>query len=55
MKKIILVLTTALLFVSLASAQITIGAKGIFTLNAGTKLASENSEHKSATCLFCHL
>lgn len=47
MKKIVLVLTTALLFVSLASAQITIGAKGIFTLNAGTKLASENSEHKS--------
>lgn len=37
MKKIVLVLTTALLFVSLASAQITIGAKGIFTLNAGTK------------------
>ena len=47
MKKIVLVLTTALLFVSLASAQITIGAKGIFTLNAGTKLASENSEQKS--------
>lgn len=47
MKKIVLVLTTALLFVSLASAQITIGAKGIFTLNTGTKLASENSEHKS--------
>lgn len=47
MKKMLLVLTTALLFVSLASAQITIGAKGIFTLNAGTKLASENSEHKS--------
>ena len=37
MKKIVLVLTTALLFVSLASAQITIGAKGIFTLNTGTK------------------
>lgn len=37
MKKMLLVLTTALLFVSLASAQITIGAKGIFTLNAGTK------------------
>lgn len=47
MKKMLLVLTTALLFVSLASAQITIGAKGIFTLNTGTKLASENSEHKS--------
>lgn len=37
MKKMLLVLTTALLFVSVASAQITIGAKGIFTLNAGTK------------------
>lgn len=37
MKKMLLGLTTALLFVSLASAQITIGAKGIFTLNAGTK------------------
>ena len=37
MKKMLLVLTTALLFVSLASAQITIGAKGIFTLNTGTK------------------
>lgn len=41
MKKIVLVLTTALLFVSLASAQITIGAKGIFTLNAGTKEAED--------------
>ena len=30
-----------LLFVSLASAQITIGAKGIFTLNAGTKEAED--------------
>ena len=37
MKKMLLVLTTALLSVSVASAQITIGAKGIFTLNAGTK------------------
>ena len=41
MKKIVLVLTTALLFVSLASAQITVGAKGIFTLNAGTKEAED--------------
>lgn len=41
MKKMLLVLTTALLFVSLASAQITIGAKGIFTLNAGTKEAED--------------
>lgn len=41
MKKIVLVLTTALLFISLASAQITIGAKGIFTLNAGTKEAED--------------
>ncbi len=41
MKKMLLVLTTALLFVSLASAQITIGAKGIFTLNTGTKEAED--------------
>ena len=47
MKKIVLVLTTALLFVSLASAQITIGAKGIFTLNAGTKEAEGFQNLKS--------
>lgn len=47
MKKIVVVLTTALLFVSLASAQITIGAKGIFTLNAGTKEAEGFQNLKS--------
>lgn len=49
MKKIVLVLTTALLFVSLASAQITIGAKGIFTLNAGTKEAEDFQNLKNDT------